>query len=619
MRKAIVLLLFLFSILDFFSQEPHKFYNVQNLDVNTEYAEFGVTFYKGNQVLFASSMKDRTIKRSERGYNRMEFLQFYKGKIKKDGQIINVTRFSSEKFNIFNESDITFAKDGKTIYFTFNNYVNNKYRKNFLFSMTKKHILNIFKATISENGVVSNLSPLPFNGKNYSISHPRLSPDGKTLFFISDMEGSYGGTDIYKVSILSDGSYSTPENLGLKINTPGNEMFPFLNNDNTFYFSSDGHHGKGGLDIFSSKLVNDKFSQVENLDQLNYTDDDFAFVINEELNVGYFSSVREANKGDADIFSFNVKPIGCNQSIAGVIKNKRTGRVLANAEVQLFLNNKRIETSISNENGVYNFANICEATYTINAFKTDYVQKEKKHIASKVKGGTTEINFNLEPINCNQTIAGVVRNQKTNRVLANADVLLMKDSIVLEKIITITDGSFKFKELLDCDSKYTIIVRHVDYEPRSNEIKTDAEISKENHVNTELKKIQVDEEFISKNGVILIKTGPISFDLNKSNVIDDVAFELKKVVRIMKENPNIKVELNSHTDSRALDDYNMRLSNARAKASINYIISQGINPSRISGKGYGETRLINKCSNGIKCTNAEHEENKRTEFIVINK
>jgi outer membrane protein OmpA-like peptidoglycan-associated protein len=162
-------------------------------------------------------------------------------------------------------------------------------------------------------------------------------------------------------------------------------------------------------------------------------------------------------------------------------------------------------------------------------------------------------------------------------------------------------------------------VRHVDYEPRSNEIKTDTVISKENHVNTELKKIEVDEEFITENGVILIKTGPISFDLNKSNVIDDVAFELKKVVRIMKENPNIKVELNSHTDSRALDDYNMRLSNARAKASINYIISQGINPSRISGKGYGETRLINKCSNGIKCTNAEHEENKRTEFIVINK
>ncbi|MFT7331387.1 MAG: hypothetical protein ACI848_001465, partial [Roseivirga sp.] len=289
MKKTIVILLFLLSILDLFSQEPQKFYNIQNLDVNSEYADFGVTFYKDNLVLFASSMKDRTIKRSKRGNNRTGNIQFYKGRIRKDGQIIDITRFSTENFNLFHESDITFANDSKTIYFTFKNYIDKDYRKNFLLSMTKKYLLNISKATINEKGIASNLTPLPFNGKNYSVHHPRLSPDGKTLFFISDMEGSYGGTDIYKVSILTDGSYSIPENLGLKINTAGNEMFPFLSNDNTFYFSSDGHPGKGGLDIFSSKLVNDEFSQVKNLDQLNYSGDDFAFVINDELNVGYFS------------------------------------------------------------------------------------------------------------------------------------------------------------------------------------------------------------------------------------------------------------------------------------------------------------------------------------------
>ncbi|MFT7498951.1 MAG: outer membrane protein OmpA-like peptidoglycan-associated protein [Porticoccaceae bacterium] len=190
---------------------------------------------------------------------------------------------------------------------------------------------------------------------------------------------------------------------------------------------------------------------------------------------------------------------------------------------------------------------------------------------------------------------------------------------MLEKITTITDGSFEFKELLDCNSKYTIIARHIDFEVKSNEISTDTKISKENYINIQLIEIKVVEEFITDKGVMLIKTDPIYFDLNKSDIREDAAIELNKVVKIMKNNPTIKIELNSHTDSRAPDGYNMRLSNDRSKSSINYIISQGINPARLSGKGYGETRLVNKCSNGVKCTNSEHEENRRTEFIVINK
>ena len=448
MKKGLFLLLFLFCILNLFSQKPQKFYNVQNLNINSEYADFGVTFYKDSLLLFASSKKDKTINRKERSYNRMEYLQFYKGRIQTDGQIIGVTKFSTEKFNLFHESDITFTKDYKNIYFTFNNYINNEYRKKFLFSMTKKHILNIFKGSINENGIVSDLSPLPFNEKNYSISQPRLSPDGKILFFISDKEDSYGGTDIYKVEIYENGEYGEPKNLGPKINTAGNEMFPFLNVDNTFYFSSDGHRGKGGLDIFSSKMVDDKFSQVENLNQLNYTDDDFAFVIKEELNVGYFSSVRKGNKGNVDIFSFNIKSIECNQSIAGIVKNN-----------------------------------------------------------------------------------------KSKKSIANASIVLIQEGVVLEEITTITDGSFKFDKTIDCNSVFTIIARHVDYESTTIEIKTDSEILKVNNVNIELIKIEVAEKFIADQGVIVIKTDPINFDLNKSEIREDAAIELNKVVKIMKENP----------------------------------------------------------------------------------
>ena len=225
----------------------------------------------------------------------------------------------------------------------------------------------------------------------------------------------------------------------------------------------------------------------------------------------------------------------------------------------------------------------------------------------------------MEPIECNQSIAGIVKNNKTGNVISNAQIQLFSGDKLIEKVTSNEKGAFRFEKALKCKSSITISTTHTDYDPKTYTVNLDTKDLKKNSIIIELIKIEVVEKFITEKGVIVIKTDPINFDLNKSEIREDAAIELNKVVKIMKENPTIKVELNSHTDSRAPDNYNMRLSNERAASSINYIISQGINASRISGRGYGETRLLNKCSNGVKCSNTEHEQNRRTEFIVIEK
>ncbi|PHR70191.1 MAG: hypothetical protein COA67_08670 [Lutibacter sp.] len=704
MGKILNLILF-FACCNFLSaQEQGKVINIRNLDINTEYADFGVSFYKDNLVLFASSKKDRELKRKDRSKNKMLYLQFYKGSIADNGQIILEGLYSKEKYNMFHESDITFSTDGKTIYFTLNNYIQDEYRNFFRKSNNKEHILNIFRATINDDGIASNIEPVPFNDKNYSVSNPELSPDGKTLYFSSNMDGGYGMNDIYKVAINEDGTYGSPENLGVEINTKYNEFFPFLSTNNTFYFTSDGHREKGYLDIYSSNYSDDTYSTPTNLNDVNSKYDDFAFVISPEKNVGYFSSSRKG-KGNVDIYSFLIEPTECNQTIAGIVRNTLTNEIIANSEVKLFNDGKLFNSITTNINGEFKFNIDCETTYAINASKIDFIESEETTFtSSKVNSKNTDFILYLEPIECLQTITGIVRNEETNEILANTDVKLSNDTgfsdtiktnkngefkfdidcetayvinaskinfiesegttftstkenskntdltlylkpieckqtvagivtnketlvpinnvavslfhdgIVIEKTTTQIDGLFNFNTKLDCKTAYKVVAEIENYTSKIENFKTSDNPNEENYLKLEL---QETDEFITYKNIKMIRTKPIYFDLNKHDIRKDAAIELDKVIRIMIKYPTIKIELKSHTDSRAPDGYNMTLSKRRANSSVAYIISQGIDSNRISGEGYGETQLVNRCSNNVKCSEAEHQKNRRTEFIVI--
>ena len=615
MKKKLLLLSFLLSYISFFAQESERFIEIINLDVNSSYADFGVTFYKNDMVLFASSRKEENVKLSERSRNRMKHLFFFKGLIGDDGQIIFAGRYSLEKFNMFYESDITFMPDGKTIFFTLNNYIDDKYAGDIKKSSKKNHILNIFRASIDDAGIATNITALPINSSEYSVHNPSVSPDGKELYYVSDSEEGFGEDDIYKIVLHKDGTYGVPENLGPKINTKGREIFPFLSSNNILYFSSDGHGGKGYLDVFSSNYNRGNYDEVKNVGgKINSEYDDFAFVISPENGIGYFSSARKG-QGGADIFGFKIKPVECNQLVAGVLKNRLDDTIISDATVQLLSDGKEVQTVHTDENGIYVFKVDCEKSYLITAQKDAFTNTEKNFITSNVNDFQESHDLFIEPLDCKQAITGTVLSEETLIPLLNVELALYYKNTLLERTYSQIGGVFQFEIEVDCNTNYEVKAEVLNYLPTFKDITTTDITSKTIDVKINMKEFQ---DFVTIRNVTMIQTDPIHFDLNDAAIRRDAAIELNKVVEMMKNHPEIKVEVGSHTDSRAPDAYNMRLSEDRASSTMAYIISKGINPNRISGTGYGETQLINKCTNGVKCSEAEHQANRRTEFVVIN-
>ena len=378
--------------------------------------------------------------------------------------------------------------------------------------------LKIYKATLTGK-LWTNVVELPFNDDVFSTGHPILSPDNKTLYFVSDRDGGIGQTDIYSVAINKDGTYGTPENLGDKINTEGREMFPFIAKDSTFYFSSDGHLNLGLLDIFKSNILKEDIaSDPENLGApFNSGYDDFAYYINSDTRKGFFSSNRPDGKGGDDIYSFNI--IQCNQQITGIAKEHRTEIILSDVTVQLI--------------------------------------------------------------------------DETGKII--------------DEVVTTDDGTYTFD--VECNKTYTVLGTKIDYQEDQQTITTSSENEKINTINLILKPLILDSQII---------INPIFFDYDKSDIRTDAQYELENIVDVLRKHPEMVIKIESHTDSRGRDKYNLKLSDRRAKSTREYIISRGIEESRIeSARGFGETRLLNECANGVKCTEEEHQLNRRSYFYIV--
>ncbi|EMY3484293.1 PD40 domain-containing protein, partial [Flavobacterium psychrophilum] len=249
---------------------------------------------------FASSRDHVGLVKSSSKWTEEAFTDLYAADKSEDGTLSNPKKFSNSVNSKFHEDSPVFTNDMKTVYFTRNNYKDGKTGKD----DRKVILLKLYKATLIE-GKWQDITELPFNSDQYSVAHPALSPDNKTLYFASNMPGSKGQSDIFAVSIISDNTYGTPVNLA-KINTEGRETFPFVTSDNELYFASDGHQGLGGLDIFATKLTKSGLpGQVINVGApVNGPMDDFSFMIEKPSRTGYFSSNREGGLGLDDIYYF---------------------------------------------------------------------------------------------------------------------------------------------------------------------------------------------------------------------------------------------------------------------------------------------------------------------------
>lgn len=502
---------------------------IEDAGINSEYSDYGGSFYKENFV-FTSARDTGGVSNMKHKWTNASFYNLYSATVSSEGYLTNPEPLARKVNSKFNESSAVFTKDGNTMYFTRNNYTNGKQRTD----ATKTTLLKLYKATKGDAGEWTNVEELPFNSNDYSCAHPALSPDDKTLYFASNMPGTVGQSDIFKVAVNADGSFGTPESLGGGINTEARETFPFVTDENEIFFASDGQLGLGGLDVFSVKVYEDgTMSKVLNVGSpVNSSQDDFAYLFDSKTKFGFFSSNREGGKGNDDIYKFVEQiplPYNCKQIVSGVITDEETKEVLANAKVTLFDEDmKVISDMIANEKGEYKFEELeCEKTYFVRAEKKDYETVETSVVTGSAPGETT---------------AKLPITKRVKQVGVGSDLAKAFDIKI------------------------------------------------------------------------------IYFDLDKSNIRPDAALELEKILQVMKQYPTMKVDVRSHTDCRQTAKYNQALSDRRAKSTIAWLVKNGVAADRLTGKGYGESQLVNDCgcepTNESKCSEEEHQANRRSEFII---
>lgn len=486
-------------------QQMESGYVTEEMDINTDGFDFGGYFHEG-KLYFVSA---RNKSRNDFGYQQPTLDIYVTQGI--DGVFGEAQLLEGEVNSKFNEGTVAITADGQTMYFTRNDYFEGDYEA----SEEGIGELKIYRAKWV-NGEWAEIDSLSINNSQYSTGHPALSPDGNTLYFSSAMPGGEGASDLYKVSINEDGSLGQPESLGAEINTPGRESFPFIDKDGNLYFSSDGHLGLGGLDVFKAEAQGEGFGKLSNVGTpVNSPGDDFAFAFYEAEKLGFVSSNRGAEGSNDNIYL--LRPIEkCETDLIVTVIDADTKAPIAGANVKVYApGGEAVASAATSPEGISEFTVECD-TYEVQADAEGYFS-ESETAPKQERGKTLELTIELSP----------------------------------EPVITETE-------------------------------------------------------------VVL---NPIYFEFDKADITPEAALELDRLVRVMEEHPDMVIQVRAHTDFRGSDAYNLDLSDRRAKSTAQYIISQGIDESRITGKGFGETMPEIEC--GGNCTEEQHATNRRSEFMIV--
>ena len=570
--------------------------SIKNLDGNTRFTDMSANYFK-DQLIYSSAKDSFSMVKNTYDWNNQPFLDLYVtnpgfGPNEKDSKSV----FSSVNTR-FHEGSVTFSSDLNTMYFTRNNFLNGRV-------MTTPDGTNNLKIFIADfNGKEwKNIRSFPFNSDRYSVGHPALSADDKTLFFVSDMPGGYGQTDIYK-SEWNGSAWGSPVNLGESINTSGREMFTYFDKEGVLYFSSDGHPGNGGLDVFAAKPdQSGKYKVVNVVSPINSPYDDFSLVINNDSLIGYFTSNRSGGKGDDDIYSFIINAI----DLRVLVYDDRSKELLPGSKVSLMADKtKLIDSKIADQNGAVEFSVKPKTKYQLIAENTTYTSETKD---IQIKGSLFDF-VQQEDIYLKQAhpyLTIEVIDKESGLIIPNALVDISEGKYDENEL---EDNNGIIKMRLNESTDYTFYATAEEYFDKTAKFSSVGKGPGEYSMTIELDKLSTGKQITLED---------LYYDLDKYNIRPDAAIVLDQLAKILTDNPEVRIEIGSHTDSRATAEYNLRLSQNRSESVVAYLISKGIAKSRLVAKGYGESQLVNNCADGVDCPEVDHQANRRTVIEILN-
>ena len=576
-------------------------YSIKPVLYNTSYSDMCPAYYE-NGIIFSSDRPTGAFTDFQHGWTSRPFYNLFFENSNNINNYVTPTLWKGKANTKFHDATISFNQIQTEVYYTRNNF--NGWKANLSKDgVMKLKIYNQKKV----DGVWTAPTEFIYNSNEYNCCHATISADGTALYFASDMPGGLGGMDIYMCK-LESGKWSAPKNLGSDINTEGNEVFPYISINNTLYFSSNSLIGLGGLDIFMSTCNREgKWSEPENLGfPINSMKDDFGIIANEKGDAGYFTSSRTGND---DIYAFTKK---CN-SVLGYVYDSETNEPLNLASVKWMDKNKTKRTFKTNADGNFrmciNNLNDVNLITDKDAYNTNTTEIKKDNINEnlvvKIPLSKRQMLPQFDSTKIIITLSGTVFNEGNKQPMEGVSVTLENlKTHELKSLTTKNDGTYHFN--LSYNTKYRVSTSKDKCGSNWNEISTEG--------------IRASQDL--KQGIGMYCTGDvvkidnIYYDVDKANIRPDAALELDKTVMILNKYPTMQIELRSHTDCRAPNDYNLSLSQRRAESAVAYLVSKGIKASRLQAKGYGETLLTNKCADGVSCTDEEHQANRRTEFKI---
>lgn len=575
--------------------------SIRTVPINSSEADLGLTIIE-DLLIFASARGEGTGGRRTYLWDEQPFLNLYSALLK--GETAEEPMVMRKDVNSrYHDGTATYDSIANRLYFTRNHVHYGVLQK----SSRGELNLGIYYSdvVVGEFGQKEWGALIPFehNDSDHNLGHPSIAPDGMRLYFVSDRPGGFGGTDIWFCERLGN-QWGAPQNMGPKVNTAGNEMYPWQGRDGSFYFASNGHPGLGGYDIFRSRITPSGPGNVFNMGYpLNTRFNDHGIILLADDSTGFFVSDRPGGAGSDDIYGCTVRP----QSIyiAGRVVDKLTREPLENVTILLkddkgeHVKRYQLQTE---PGGRFKIDAEYHEKYVLVASRNGYFQAEMP-----IATDTDPLeDILVELVKYDYAAEGTVRNGENDEPLGEAIVYLLDASEnELERFVTGPDGRYQFA--LEPEKDYKLKAEREGFFKQSMRISTKGKPSAVIYTDFRLFPLVLDQAVRLEN---------IFYDYNKADIRPDAALELDKLIDALLENPTVRIELSSHTDCRGRDAYNQSLSERRAKSAVDYIISKGISRDRVVSKGYGKSKPSEPCK-CEECTDDQHQRNRRTEFKVL--